>query len=615
MEKIIEELKAILNENPGLVFYLAGFALLQSGILSEIFYSLVFKKNLYRLKDTLTNISMYAGYFAILLFWTPVIFSLYYFAHNYAVIDFGPYWMDPKSIHFWWQWGLLLIFDDFCFYLFHSTSHRLRFLWASHVNHHSSTEFNLTVGFRQSWTPFFTPPFWISLCFIGFDPLMVMTMQLSSLFFQGWLHTRAISSFGPLDLIFNSPSHHRVHHGVNSQYIDKNFGGIFIIWDKIFGTFEAEKEPVVFGLTPNIESHNPFKVAFHEWYAIFKSLLKSKSMKDISKSLFSILIVIGLTGCIDNIQISRIKNNLSKLESYSGVIKETGLTKTGDVKSEISFQKPYDFKVKILEPKKYQGISVSYYKNKLTYYYPMIKWGIVFNNLEMPTKKDLGQLVESSYKYNLNKYNYSFGASSKVASYQVIKIKHKAKKKAYNISGQTFVYDKFSFPLAGSLKFKNGSIYKYLFEKIFFNKKIAPKSFDLKIPSETFLMHWDLKKEGLSDKEVKSRSTLLTPSIAAGKLDLKKVKTIQVDEGFPTFTSIYKNGPYFLFITFFKDFTKSFDKFSYGIPIEKGHLLTSAMISSYTFKKNGLIYMMSGNIPFEEILTLSKTINLSDKAL
>ena len=266
----MNDLKTLLTENPGLAFYLVGLSILLCLIVVEVVMAILLKKKIYSLKDTVTNFTMYIGYITALSVWGPITYGIFYFVHQSAVFDFGSYWMLPQSLHFWWQWGLLLVLDDFCFYVFHYASHKYRFLWASHVNHHSSKEFNFSVGFRQSWTPFLSFLFWIPLCFIGFDPIMVISMHLMSLFYQGCQHTRLIKSYGVFELIYNTPSHHRVHHGSNPIYLDRNHAGILIIWDRMFGTFqsELEEEKVNYGLVDDINTYNPVIIAFNEWLAM-----------------------------------------------------------------------------------------------------------------------------------------------------------------------------------------------------------------------------------------------------------------------------------------------------------------------------------------------------------
>ena len=182
----------------------------------------------------------------------------------------------------WWSFILLLFADDFCYYWFHRISHECRLFWASHVVHHSSQKYNLSTALRQTWSGgFYTFIFWIILPFLGFHPGMILLQMSVSLIYQFWIHTETINKLPKwFEAIFNTPSHHRVHHGSNPIYLDRNHAGIFIIWDRLFGTFQAEldTEKVKYGLTANINTHNPIKIAFHEWI----SMLKDASMKKVS---------------------------------------------------------------------------------------------------------------------------------------------------------------------------------------------------------------------------------------------------------------------------------------------------------------------------------------------
>lgn len=187
----------------------------------------------------------------------------------------------------WWTWVLLFFAEDLCYYAFHRASHDVRFFWAAHVNHHSSRHYNLSTALRQSWTtPLTGPIFWMVLPLIGFEPWMVFTQQAISLLYQYWLHTEAIGNLGPLEKIFNTPSHHRVHHGRNVEYLDRNHGGILIIWDKLFGTFTPEREPVDYGLVENLESFNPITIAFHEWAAIARDVRSARSLREVIGYIF-----------------------------------------------------------------------------------------------------------------------------------------------------------------------------------------------------------------------------------------------------------------------------------------------------------------------------------------
>ena len=180
-------------------------------------------------------------------------------------------------------WLLLFFTEDFCYYLFHRSHHGVRVLWAAHVNHHSSQRYHLATALRQSWTtPFTGFWFWLPLPLLGFHPLMIMTQQAISLLYQFWIHTELIDRLGPLEWLFNTPSHHRVHHAVNTRYLDRNHGGILIVWDRLFGTFEPENkaDPVRYGITKNIETFNLVRIAFHEWAALLRDAFRARRLRD-----------------------------------------------------------------------------------------------------------------------------------------------------------------------------------------------------------------------------------------------------------------------------------------------------------------------------------------------
>jgi sterol desaturase/sphingolipid hydroxylase (fatty acid hydroxylase superfamily) len=184
----------------------------------------------------------------------------------------------------WWAWLLLFILEDLTFYWFHRSNHEVRLFWAGHVNHHSSQYFNFGTALRQGLGERIHKfLFWLWLPLLGFDPGMIITMISLSLFYQFWIHTRTVGRLHPwIEAVFNTPSHHRVHHGSNVRYLDRNHGGVLIIWDRLFGTFSAERDddPVVYGLTKNIESNNIAWVAVHEYVAIWRDLKRAGHWRD-----------------------------------------------------------------------------------------------------------------------------------------------------------------------------------------------------------------------------------------------------------------------------------------------------------------------------------------------
>jgi sterol desaturase/sphingolipid hydroxylase (fatty acid hydroxylase superfamily) len=256
---------------PNLILFAIPFFVISIAL--EI-YVIIKQYKKYDYKDAVTSISMGIGNVLLNFFSKAIVlFCFLYIYNNFRLFTI------PIT---WWSFILLLFADDFCYYWFHRISHECRLFWASHVVHHSSQKYNLSTALRQTWSGgFYTFIFWIILPFLGFHPGMILLQMSVSLIYQFWIHTETINKLPKwFEAIFNTPSHHRVHHGSNPIYLDRNHAGIFIIWDRLFGTFQAEldTEIVKYGLTANINTHNPIKIAFHEWI----SMLKDASMKKVS---------------------------------------------------------------------------------------------------------------------------------------------------------------------------------------------------------------------------------------------------------------------------------------------------------------------------------------------
>ena len=227
----------------------------------------------YDLRDTRTSLTMGFGNVVINFGWKFVVLAAYV----------GIYELTPLrlSADDWWVWVLLFFADDFSYYWFHRVSHESRAFWASHVVHHSSRHYNLSTALRQTWVPVTYFPFWLWMPAVGFEPWMVLLAQSWSLIYQFWIHTERIRRLPRwFEAIFNTPSHHRVHHGVNEQYLDRNYGGILIIWDRLFGTYEPEAERVRYGLTTQLTTFRPARVAFHEYVAMWHDLRRARRVRD-----------------------------------------------------------------------------------------------------------------------------------------------------------------------------------------------------------------------------------------------------------------------------------------------------------------------------------------------
>ncbi len=180
----------------------------------------------------------------------------------------------------WWAWIACFILDDLAYYWFHRAAHRIRWMWASHVNHHSSQHYNLSTALRQTWTGFIALSFIfrLPLMLIGFHPAMVLFVGGINLIYQFWIHTEVIGRFPRfIEAVMNTPSHHRVHHGVNPRYLDTNYAGVFIIWDRMFGTFtpELDEEPVRYGIVKQLGGFNLLWSVFHEWIGIAQDLWRA----------------------------------------------------------------------------------------------------------------------------------------------------------------------------------------------------------------------------------------------------------------------------------------------------------------------------------------------------
>ena len=256
-------------EIPNLIYFAIPFFIVTL-IIESIITS---KKNMnsYTLKDASASISMGLGNVFLGIFAKIIVLA----ALTYVYMNFRFF-----TIPFvWWAWILIFFAEDLAYYWFHRISHENRFFWASHIIHHSSQKYNLSTALRQTWTGSFVSfIFWLPLPLLGFHPVMILAQMSISLIYQYWIHTELINQMPKwFENLFNTPSHHRVHHATNPQYLDRNHAGILIIWDKIFGSFEPEIEKPVYGLVKNIDTFNPIKIAFQEWINLFKDAFTNQT--------------------------------------------------------------------------------------------------------------------------------------------------------------------------------------------------------------------------------------------------------------------------------------------------------------------------------------------------
>ena len=254
---------------PELIHYAIPFFIVT--LIIEIIVDARARSNFYETKDAVTSITMGLGNVFLGLISKVLVFAVFYYLYDNFRLFTIPF--------VWWAWILILFTEDLIYYWFHRISHTSRFFWASHIVHHSSQKYNLSTALRQTWTGnFLSFVFWLPLPQLGFHPVMILAQMSISLIYQYWIHTELIKKMpGWYEAIFNTPSHHRVHHATNPQYLDRNHAGIFIFWDKWFGTFEPEVEKPIYGLVTNISSYNPLYVAFHEWINLFRDIFNSNA--------------------------------------------------------------------------------------------------------------------------------------------------------------------------------------------------------------------------------------------------------------------------------------------------------------------------------------------------
>jgi sterol desaturase/sphingolipid hydroxylase (fatty acid hydroxylase superfamily) len=193
------------------------------------------------------------------------------------------------SMHSWWAWPALIVAQDLCYYWLHRADHRVRWLWATHAVHHSSNAYNFSAAYRLGWTSglsggalFFAPLVWA-----GFPLQAVLAAVALNLLYQFWLHTELVPRLGPLEWIFNTPRHHRLHHASNPEYIDRNFGGVLIVFDRLFGTYARDIEGVRcrFGLVKPLKAYNPARIALHEWINLGRDVRRAGGWRAATRAL------------------------------------------------------------------------------------------------------------------------------------------------------------------------------------------------------------------------------------------------------------------------------------------------------------------------------------------
>lgn len=261
-----------------LLYAIPGFLLL-IGI--EAFIGWLKKQKYYRFNDTITNLNIGIGSRATNVFLQVILLGFYTLAYDHFA-----FFQQPAN---WWSFILCLFVYDFLFYWAHRWGHEINFFWGAHVVHHQSEEYNLSVALRQSWIHnALAFVIFLPMPLLGFDPVIFAGAAIADTLYQFWIHTKAIGKLPKwIEFFWNTPSHHRVHHGVNPKYIDKNYAGVFIIWDKMFGTFQPEEEEVIYGISKPLNSWNPVWANLHYYVEMVEKMLKMNHWRDKLKMIFA----------------------------------------------------------------------------------------------------------------------------------------------------------------------------------------------------------------------------------------------------------------------------------------------------------------------------------------
>ncbi len=240
-------------------------------IVWEIVVSIRDSQKLYNTLDSGANLAIAVTSVSINIIFRGVVLFIFYNVHGLI-----PLIEADSGILYWFS---LFLLSDLTAYIFHFIGHKSRFFWASHVIHHSSNLYNFTTAIRVPLTNFFYR-FWfyVPLCIVGYHPMDVLFLETCIYLYNFYLHTRLFGKLGFLEYFLNTPSHHRVHHGSNDKYIDKNFGGILIVWDRLFGTFQEEEEEVIYGIKNPLTTHNPLTIITHEWVDLYHDLNQTKGL-------------------------------------------------------------------------------------------------------------------------------------------------------------------------------------------------------------------------------------------------------------------------------------------------------------------------------------------------
>ncbi|MBS1962558.1 MAG: sterol desaturase family protein [Bdellovibrionales bacterium] len=603
--------------NPHLYFDAAGIGLFLLALVLEAVAAAVFRRPTHSASDTATNLVVYLGSVAIQYLWLPVVFAIYVRVYAHSIWKIGDQWWLFQGRTPLWVWPLAILADDFTFYWFHRASHRFSVLWAAHETHHSSRFFNLSTAARQTWFPFTAFLFWLPLVAIGFEPFLVLSCQLGSLFLQAFLHTPFVGRLGPLDRIFNTPSNHRVHHGRNPEYLDRNFGGLLIVWDRLFGTYVPEGAPVVYGTHETYPKFNPLVVAFRETLRLFRKPARAAVLAGLAAA----ILLSGCDGTFRRMGRDRTVSRLERVKKYHGTFRESGILSSGeDLVTEIEFTAPTSYRMKVLAPKALKGMRIEFEGGRSTTIFPAGGWGIRMRGLPEVPPERLRAGLEKILDDTMVNYTYGVDAFrmkklAPVAGYPVTELTFSARNSGAAIpEGRSEVLDELAFPLAGELRFAGGKIYRYRFDSIRFNEESDPMAeptrAELAAEKGLLFSEWDFSAPPLTETAAKAAANFRWTTPKDPPRGLKRVGIFRQKGIVPAFAIVYANEPYFATVFVSRDYHLRPFADARGIPLgpRGDRYVPNPHLSSYEIRAHETITTILSNLPAEDLIAYGASL-------
>jgi hypothetical protein len=327
----------------------------------------------------------------------------------------------------------------------------------------------------------------------------------------------------------------------------------------------------------------------------------------------SALVLSSSIGCADDFMLERTQKNIARMRAFRGILVEKGVLASGEMRSEVLFKRPSQFISRVLAPESYAGVTLAYDGRRMTVYYPKANYAVQFDNLIPPTPDDERRLIADAYRHNQATFRYSLGGSGTVARLPVVELKYKAKEpSAMSPWGVTQVYDKYSFALAGVMQLVGNSQYEFHFEEMKFDEPADDARFALPLPKNVVLSRWDLSSPGLPEQEMREQANfeLSLPRVPTG-FQLERI--VRQEGPVPAFTLVYRRGAQFLLLSVWKDLGLRATSEPHGVPVtlgaQRGHVVIGPTVSTYSTSHRGTMYVLIGNVPFDQILEVASEIH------